>query len=129
LRGFQFQGFTLRREVKSCDAGTTFEEIFNEGDGLARKRLHDTAKELAHKEEKARKRRRLLRVIILIGALAALVLTGSANLLQSDSLAILGFFSGSIAVVAFLCLVFMGGVAKPRRLEELTKCARRRIKA
>jgi hypothetical protein len=104
------------------------EEIFREGEELARKKLHDTAQEEAQKEEKARRRRRLLRVIILGGVFGVFVFMGLAKLFESDVLAILAFLCGNAAGISFLCLVFMGGVAKPRRIGSLTKAARRRLK-
>ncbi len=104
------------------------EEIFSQGEELARRKLHDTAQEEAQKEEKARRRRRLLRVIILGGVFGVLVFMGLAKLFESDVLAILAFLCGNAAGISFLCLLFMGGVAKPRQLGALTKSARRRLK-
>ena len=103
------------------------EEIVREGEELARRKLHDTAQKEAQKEGKARKRRRLLRVIILGGLFGVLVFMGLAKLFESDFLAILAFLCGNTAGISFLCLLFMGGVAKPRRLERLPN-SRRRLK-
>lgn len=115
--------------IRSCMMSEQpLEEIFSEGDELARRKLHDTAEKEAQKEEKARRRRRLLRAIILGGVLGVLVFMVLAKLFESDVLAILAFLFGNAAGISFLCLLFMGGVAKPRRLRALTKGARRRLK-
>jgi hypothetical protein len=104
------------------------EDIFREGEELARRKFHATTQKEAQKEEKARRRRHLLRVIILGGFLGVLGFLELARLFESDVFAIVALLCGNAAGISFLCLLLMGGVAEPRGLDKLTKAARRRLK-
>ena len=104
------------------------DDIFAEGQELSRRQFHETSQREAEKEEKARKRRRLLRAIILCGLLGGSAFWGLATLLTSDLLAVLALLCGLTVSPAFLWLLLMGGVAKPRLRKSFTKSARRRLR-
>jgi len=104
------------------------DDIFAEGQELSRKQFHETSQKEAKKEEQARRRRRLLRAIILGGMLGVFAFWGLATLFTSELLAVLALICGLTVGGAFLWLLLMGGVAKPRLRNSFTKSARRRLR-
>jgi hypothetical protein len=104
------------------------DEIFAEGQELSRKRFHVESQEMAAKEGKERRLRRVLRILILLGFAISILSAFVGHHLHSETLALLGLPTGVGGGIAFLVLLFKGGVAKPTYKDSFTRSARRRLR-